>query len=264
LLATPSPLNINLGTDRFSMFNKKRDIPQIENKQAVKYFAGFDPNTGKPSWLDESHAKPLFETEHPCVGELSVAWNSNLRQWLMLYNCNPGVIGRLADKPWGPWSDAAVIFDQDQDAGNCYFIHGSGDCGPPSDPESPANGGPGGVYAPFVIPGYTKGGEGTTTIYYMLSTWNPYQVVLMRSILAVQSDLPFGPDTCKEGFVWREGVPADHICVTPATRDATRAQNQAADRNREPSGGPFGPDTCLQGFVWRDDNATAALRRVRP
>jgi hypothetical protein len=27
LLAKPSPLNINLGSDRFSMFNKKRDIP---------------------------------------------------------------------------------------------------------------------------------------------------------------------------------------------------------------------------------------------
>jgi hypothetical protein len=26
LLAKPSPLNINLGSDRFSMFNKKRDI----------------------------------------------------------------------------------------------------------------------------------------------------------------------------------------------------------------------------------------------
>jgi hypothetical protein len=28
LLAKPSPLNINLGRDRFSMFNKKRDIPR--------------------------------------------------------------------------------------------------------------------------------------------------------------------------------------------------------------------------------------------
>ena len=29
LLARPSPLNINLGSDRFSMFNKKRDVPKI-------------------------------------------------------------------------------------------------------------------------------------------------------------------------------------------------------------------------------------------
>jgi hypothetical protein len=27
LLAKPTPLNINLGSDRFTIFNKKRDIP---------------------------------------------------------------------------------------------------------------------------------------------------------------------------------------------------------------------------------------------
>jgi hypothetical protein len=27
LFAKPTPLNINLGSDRFAMFNKKRDIP---------------------------------------------------------------------------------------------------------------------------------------------------------------------------------------------------------------------------------------------
>ena len=33
MLARPSPLNINLGSDRFSMFNKKRDIPQDGSKE---------------------------------------------------------------------------------------------------------------------------------------------------------------------------------------------------------------------------------------
>jgi hypothetical protein len=28
LLAKPTPLNINLGSDRFAMFNKHRDIPR--------------------------------------------------------------------------------------------------------------------------------------------------------------------------------------------------------------------------------------------
>jgi hypothetical protein len=28
LFAKPTPLNINLGSDRFAMFNKKRDIPE--------------------------------------------------------------------------------------------------------------------------------------------------------------------------------------------------------------------------------------------
>jgi hypothetical protein len=29
LLAKPTPRNVNLGSDRFAMFNKERDIPRI-------------------------------------------------------------------------------------------------------------------------------------------------------------------------------------------------------------------------------------------
>ena len=33
LFANPTPLNINLGSDRFSMFNKVRDIPGDRDSQ---------------------------------------------------------------------------------------------------------------------------------------------------------------------------------------------------------------------------------------
>ena len=29
-------------------------------------------------------------------------------------------------------------------------------------------------------------------------------------------DLPYGPDTCKQGYVWRDAIPGDHVCVVPA------------------------------------------------
>jgi hypothetical protein len=64
--------------------------------------------------------------------------------------------------------------------------------------------------------------------------------------------LPYGPDTCTQGFVWREAGPGDVVCVTPAVRSSTAQQNQAAAQNREPNGGAYGPDTCKQGFVWRE------------
>jgi hypothetical protein len=92
--------------------------------------------------------------------------------------------------------------------------------------------------------------------------------------------LPYGPDTCIQGFVWRDGRAGDHVCVTPDVRSQTAAQNAAAAANKEPNGGPYGPNTCKQGFVWRDawggdqvcvvgsvrdqaaaDNAAAASRR---
>ncbi|MER5645611.1 hypothetical protein [Streptosporangium sp. NPDC002524] len=91
---------------------------------------------------------------------------------------------------------------------------------------------------------------------------------------------PYGPDTCKQGYVWREATPADRVCVTPATRNQTRLDNAQAAARRA-GAGPYGPDTCRQGYVWREttpadhvcvtpatraqvraDNAQAAARRA--
>lgn len=93
--------------------------------------------------------------------------------------------------------------------------------------------------------------------------------------------LPYGPDTCKEGFVWRDAGLNDHVCVTPDIRDQAAADNLEAEARRDPSG-PYGPDTCVQGYVWREafegdrvcvtpetrdqalaDNAQADERRMR-
>lgn len=63
---------------------------------------------------------------------------------------------------------------------------------------------------------------------------------------------PLPADTCKNGFVWREAMAGDHVCVTPQTRQATQQDNQLGPSRRNPNGGPFGPDTCAAGFVWRE------------
>ncbi|HMB29005.1 MAG TPA: hypothetical protein VKS99_12925 [Blastocatellia bacterium] len=62
----------------------------------------------------------------------------------------------------------------------------------------------------------------------------------------------YGPDTCKQGYVWREAHPDDHVCVTPQTRSRTAQDNRQAASRRNPKGGPYGPDTCKQGYVWRE------------
>jgi hypothetical protein len=62
----------------------------------------------------------------------------------------------------------------------------------------------------------------------------------------------YGPYTCLFGYVWREAVPNDFVCVTPDVRSQTRQDNALAASRRNPSGGPFGPDTCLSGYVWRE------------
>ncbi|QZA05843.1 hypothetical protein K3U94_12175 [Mycolicibacter heraklionensis] len=69
---------------------------------------------------------------------------------------------------------------------------------------------------------------------------------------AVADDLPYGPDTCVQGFVWREARGGDDVCVAPGIRDDTARQNASAAQNREPNGGAYGPATCKAGFVWRE------------
>lgn len=66
------------------------------------------------------------------------------------------------------------------------------------------------------------------------------------------AQLAYGPDTCKQGYVWREAVPGDHVCVRPNVRDQAAADNARADSRRQPGGGAYGPDTCEQGYVWRE------------
>lgn len=91
----------------------------------------------------------------------------------------------------------------------------------------------------------------------------------------------YGPDTCLQGWVWRQAIPTDHVCVTPETRSQTAYDNSQAAARRNPNGGPYGPNTCLNGYVWREaypgdevcvtpatrtqaaeDNAQAANRRA--
>ena len=97
---------------------------------------------------------------------------------------------------------------------------------------------------------------------------------------AVADPLPYGPDTCVNGFVWREARSGDTVCVTPATRDQVAAQNANAGANKDPSQAS-GPESCSQGYVWREafdgdticvtpavrsatlaDNAAASSRRA--
>ncbi|MGZ3635923.1 MAG: hypothetical protein ACXWMH_05480 [Syntrophales bacterium] len=44
----------------------------------------------------------------------------------------------------------------------------------------------GGAYAPYVVERWTKLQDSELNAYYVLSTWNPYVVVLMKSRLRVE------------------------------------------------------------------------------
>src|SRR6202011_2531674 len=60
----------------------------------------------------------------------------------------------------------------------------------------------------------------------------------------------YGPDTCLEGWVWREAFPGDHVCVTPATR------TQAAYDNSQAASRVIFRHFCKRGYVWRKASPT--------
>ena len=107
-------------------------LAEINNRSSLRFFSGIadedeEEDRLQPLWTsDESMAKPLFPTG--CAAEISVRWNFYLEKWIMLYNCElcntRGVIVRLADTPWGPWSAPKIIFDPEDGYGK--FIHDPG------------------------------------------------------------------------------------------------------------------------------------------
>jgi len=163
---------------------------QIENPSSIRYFAGLDEN-GDLIWSsNQTDAIELFD--QPCIGEFSVTYNQFIEKWIMLYNCyfpnEPdrlrGINLRTADKPWGPWSLPKIVFEPWEDGGYCHFIHVDWHyeiCDSVHDPGREYEWG--GEYGPYQYEGLATGNESTTTIYFNMSTWNPYTVVLMKATL---------------------------------------------------------------------------------
>lgn len=62
----------------------------------------------------------------------------------------------------------------------------------------------------------------------------------------------YGPATCRQGYVWREAVARDRVCVTPSSRAQAKYDNSQAAFRINPNGGNYGTATCRQGYVWRE------------
>jgi hypothetical protein len=112
----------------------------------------------------------------PCVGELSSRYDKTLSLWVATYNCGAQIELRVARQPWGPWSAAQVPFRASD--GNCQFIYQS-DCPALSDPNrTDKSGGP---YGPYLLSSHSTGDATSATLYFVMSTWNPYNTMLMRT-----------------------------------------------------------------------------------
>jgi hypothetical protein len=155
----------------------------------IRYFTGSCGET--PLWsAHEEDARPIL---WPCaLGELSVRWVPEINRYVLLTMSGPedpigsAVWMRIAPNPWGLWSRRRQVFDWLVDGMGFrdpakQFIHNA-------DPNRPDNVGDcifplqcnsgGGGYAPYLFD--TRLDGQTLTIRYTLSTWNPYQAMLMQ------------------------------------------------------------------------------------
>jgi hypothetical protein len=140
--------------------------------------------TSQPRWSsDEEAAAPLIGAG--CVGELSVRWNSVLGVWICLYNADwpadraftGGIVMHWAKHPWGPWSAGNIAFAVNDGLGKFMHLpnvdHTQEGFGIDRSAEL------GGMYGPYQIPQYARATDNGAQIYFTMSAWNPYQVMLM-------------------------------------------------------------------------------------
>jgi hypothetical protein len=150
------------------------------------YFSG-QPG-GATNWAsDEVAATPMF-ADDPRIGNHSVVWNKSLHRFVLMYG---NIITRFGATPWGPWGRPIPVFLPKSDWAQKLIHHPDGD--PIARTVAPVYGPrlaktldlnksePGVPYGPFLLDRSTQNADGSVTVYYLMSTWNPYQVFLVSS-----------------------------------------------------------------------------------
>jgi hypothetical protein len=155
-------------------------------------------------WSTRSADALAIHEDDGCYGNFSLSFVAGLEQWLLLQRCPSAensavseVRYRLASSPLGPWSLSAVWFDASADGGFCRFIHRAcGDGGASCCDQDITGFGfdetvGGRPYGPYVLPalGAWDPSTATATVFGLMSTFNPYTPVLMRTQLR-SSGLP--------------------------------------------------------------------------
>ncbi len=179
--------------NRSNLYLAAFDIANAEAGTASWYY--YSGQNGSNQWTsNESLATPLFPiSAAPNIGNHSVLWNNTLRRFVLMWG---NVQAAYSATPWGPWTNTTLIFDPNSGWGP-KLIHRSGSS--PIARTSPLvtiyrsdgtvanlnSGDTGFPYSPDQIDRPTVNSDGSVSIYYTMSTWNPYETFLMKSTFAV-------------------------------------------------------------------------------
>ncbi len=116
------------------------------------------------------------------------------------YDRNAGIYMRWAKKPYGPWSEAITIFNPftpgqggycesmffDDPVGKTGFACSEGTAAHNARLDRSPGSGLAGEYGAALLPRFSKRvGRDKAQLHWLLSTWNPYRVVLMKTDLSI-------------------------------------------------------------------------------
>jgi hypothetical protein len=160
-------------------------------------FARNDIEAGPAAWFYYAGNGAWTRTESSAAGLLAatdvsqqgVTWNAALGRFVLLRGATARIVAQFSTTPWGPWSTPITIIDN-EDPWLARLLHRAG--------ENRIVGGlvpiynadgtlqvreeeRGVPYGPNVLDRYTVNADGSVTLFYTLSTWNPYQVFLVSS-----------------------------------------------------------------------------------
>jgi hypothetical protein len=236
---------------RSAIYLARVDCAQLATRAQWRYL------TDAGTWsAQEAQAAKLVDVA--CAGEMSVR---RIGPYLMTYNCDAprGVHLRWSHTPEGPFSDPVLIYEP-QD-GYERFIHAKesfvGHDDGLSEPGREETWG--GEYGPYLIPALSRVDAGTLDLAWVLSSWNPYQVHLMRSIVAPSGTAP----------VKGAGLPKATLVNGTFSSGVTGWQSSGAafavftGGDGQPRLTTFAPNDAATGMLWQDftvDSTTSALR----
>jgi len=141
-------------------------------------FERYDAASG--AWVaPSSPAAPIVPD--PSIGELSVRWYPAIGRFMMLdqpvSNGLNQVVARFAPAPEGPFSAPVVVATMSDPAFAAQYCCINGDCLG----ERLFNCDKAGFYGTYLLPELVVNPDGSFSVAFTMSTWNPYNVALMRA-----------------------------------------------------------------------------------
>jgi hypothetical protein len=176
-----------------AVYLAKVPVGKLAERSAWTYWSGTAFVSG------EGAAKPVIDAT--CVGELSARRHPGLGMILVAYNCHDprGVVLHAASSPTGPFASGQLLVDVGVEKGVGYghafhsktsavgYDDGLSERGRDEDW--------GGEYGPYLVPWWSSPPQGHVhDLVFALSSWNPYQVHLVRAHLGPEGGA-FTPPT---------------------------------------------------------------------